>query len=137
MKLLNAMTTLLGLVRIRNRVSEKMENLEARAEILRLEWLMERRRWARLAIWSFLAAVAVFMTLLVLTLLVLACWWDTPNRVVAVLAVALFWASLSLLAVGLTVRTWQKGDQAFVVSRTQLKSDWRGLRRFLGGQSTE
>jgi uncharacterized membrane protein YqjE len=137
MKLFTAITTLLGWVRLRKQVSDKLENLEVRAEILKLEWLIERRRWAQLALWSFLAAVAVFMALLVLTLLVLACWWDSPDRVRAVQAVAVFWVAVSAVAVGLLVRTWLKVHQAFAVSRAQFRTDWQKLRRLLGGQRAE
>ena len=62
MNLLKIAMGVLGVVRLRNKVKDRVQNLEVRAEILKLEWLLERRRWAKLVMWGVLAAVAVFIT---------------------------------------------------------------------------
>jgi uncharacterized membrane protein YqjE len=134
MNLLKIAMGVLGVVRLRNKVKDRVQNLEVRAEILKLEWLLERRRWAKLVMWGVLAAVAVFITLLVLTLLVLACWWDSSDRVTVTACVAGFWVLVSAVALYVTVRTWHAGQQAFAVTRSELKSQWPKWLGSIGDQ---
>jgi len=131
-KIIHMAAGVFGVMRLKKKLNEGVQDLEIRAEILQVEWQLMLRRWILTAIWSLVAAVALFMTALVVTLLVVAFFWDTGDRLTALLGVGGFWVLLSCLAVFFGLRTARSGQPPFEVSRSLFKRQWRQWRRHLG-----
>jgi uncharacterized membrane protein YqjE len=97
-------------------------------QLLRVEWAQEKSRLLKLVMATLLGFVSVLGLLATLGILVLAIYWDTPYRILAVLAL------VALCALGMAF-AWRQcrsqaalGSNSFAASRSELAADLELLR---------
>lgn len=104
-----------------------LEHVAMRVELLSIEVQEEKARLARLAISAALVSALLIVSLVMAAILVLAVYWDTPDRVSAALALL---GAFFLLTVGSGIylaTQLQRSTTLFANSAGELKRDAEAL----------
>lgn len=123
---------MLGLDDVRARVQATvMEGalaLDDRVTLAQLEWRLQKHRLLRAAVLALLVGCLMVVALVLLSLALVLQFWDAPQRMVVVWALALGW--LAALAVAL----WSLGkvlraiNNGFALTRRELAQDWQDIK---------
>lgn len=132
---INDWLSLLGLERLRARwqaaLAEGAIALDDRATLARLEWQDTKRDLLQVLLWLLAVGGLLVVALLLLSLALLAQFWDSPQRLTVAWGLAALW----LLAwggalVGLLAALRRIG-QGFALTRRELQQDWQQVKEQL------
>ncbi|MET1116854.1 MAG: phage holin family protein [Comamonas sp.] len=104
---------------------------EDRLDLARLEWQDQKKRLISLAVLGITVAALTIVTLIVLSIALMAHFWDTPQRLTAVWSVAGTWLVIWAGLLGWMYLTLRKAGNAFALTRNELAQDWRALKERL------
>ena len=112
----------------RRLASEMAEAAEDRLALFSIEWLEEKERLQRLLVSALLVVVLSVVLLLVLSLALVAQFWDSPERMTAIWGLVLIWSAAWSFAVWVLFRALRQGRHAFASTRQELARDWAELK---------
>jgi uncharacterized membrane protein YqjE len=97
-------------------------------QLLRVEWAREKARLLKLVMATLLGFVCLLGLLVALGTLLLARYWDTPYRLLAVSALVTFYGLGVVFAWRLFSSQAALGSDSFAASRSELAADLELLR---------
>ncbi len=104
-----------------------LEHVAMRVELLSIEVQEEKARLARMAMSAALVSALLIVSLVMGAILILAIYWDTPDRVSAALALLGTFTILTLGAGIYLATQLQRSTTLFANSATELKRDAEAL----------
>lgn len=102
-----------------------------RAELARLEWQALKRRLGQLLVLAVALAGLTVVALLLLSLALIAQFWDTPQRMLVTWLVAGAWLLVWGGAFVALVSVARQAGNAFALTRRELVQDWRDIKEQL------
>ena len=114
--------------RLRALLANVLELVQVRFELLVIEAREETMRVLNMVLFGVVAVYLFSLSLVFLSLLVVAHWWDTPYRMWAVFGVAMFFAVLGGVALLLAYGRFKRGSYLFSASREEIERDQERLR---------
>lgn len=97
--------------------------VQTRLELLTVEWAEEKSRLATLLVALGLVLFFVIMAIAFASFLVVALFWDTPQRLPAMVGIVVFYVAAALIA-GLIARSKMKlKSSLFATSAAELRKD--------------
>ncbi|MEQ1517472.1 MAG: phage holin family protein, partial [Usitatibacteraceae bacterium] len=115
------------LTHIRALCGSLLEHVSMRVELLSIEVQDEKRRLVQLAISAALASALLIVTLVLLAILVLAIYWDTPQRVSAAGILAGIFSALTLGGGFYLAQQLRRSSTLFASSASELRRDAAAL----------
>ena len=112
---------------IRQLGASVLKHAAMRAELLSIEVQEEKARLIRLAISAFLLSALVIVTLVLLAILVLVCYWDTPQRVTAAVVLAGLFGALTAACYFYLAAQLKRSTTLFATSAAELRRDAEAL----------
>ena len=104
--------------------------VEDRMELAKLEWQDQKRYIRRVLALAMAVAGLTVVSMVMVSMAVLVQFWDTPYRSVAGWVVAGVWlAGLGLLVA--LLRSVQRAEDGFPLTRRELAQDWRDIKDML------
>lgn len=139
MKLLLNILSLLGLGRWTEDLSSQMQEMmiegvsaiEARSQLARYEWLEEKARLQRLAVYALLCFGLLIGVLICLSMAVVVTFWGSGYRIFVVWLVVAFWIICLLLCIARICSVMRKGRGAFKYTKQELTEDWHVIKERL------
>lgn len=104
---------------------------EDRLELAKLELLEQKSRLIRLVVLGAVLVALTIVTLTVLSIALMAHFWDTPQRLTMVWTVAGVWLVLWAGVLAWAYATLRKANNPFALTRNELVQDWRALKERL------
>ncbi|MEP7155909.1 MAG: phage holin family protein [Betaproteobacteria bacterium] len=111
------------LTHIKDLGASLLEHVAMRVELLSIEVQEEKSRLVRLAVSAALVSALVIVSLVMLGILVLAIYWDTPNRVTAAATLAGAFVVLTIGSVFYVKAQLGKPTTLFEASAKELRLD--------------
>ena len=112
---------------IRQLAASVLKHAAMRAELLSIEVQEEKARLIRLAISAFLLSALVIVSLVMLAILVLVCYWDTPQRVTAAVVLASMFVALTAACYFYLAAQLKRSTTLFATSAAELRRDAEAL----------
>lgn len=100
-------------------------------QLARLEWAIEKARWARIAVAGLLAFASALCLLLVIGAIALLWAWQTPYRAGVCVAVVLGYAVLLMLCLRSLQSSIRAGAESFSATRVEIAADIAMLKASL------
>lgn len=104
-----------------------LEHVAMRVELLSIEVQDEKRRLVQLAIIAALASALLIVTLVLLAILVLSIYWDTPQRVTVAMSLTGIFAALALGGGFYLAQQLRRSSKLFAASASELRLDAASL----------
>ncbi len=115
------------LTHIRQLGASVLDHVAMRVELLSIEVQEEKARLVRLAMSAALVSALLIVSLVMAAILVLAIYWDTPNRVTAALWLAGSFGVLTIGGVFYVVSQLGRTSTLFATSAGELRRDAEAL----------
>lgn len=113
---------------LRSAAGALLSQASVHGQLLRLEWAEEKNRLLRMLVAVLLGFACLLCTLLFLGALVLAGFWETPYRMLAVISLVAVYGTATALAWRRFQSQSALSDQSFAASREELAADLALLR---------
>lgn len=104
-----------------------LKHAAMRAELLSIEVQEEKARLIQLAISAALVSALLIISLVLMAIVVLACYWDTPDRVSAALALAGTFGALTVACGFYLAAQLRRSTTLFSSSASELRRDAAAL----------
>lgn len=104
---------------------------EDRLELAHLEWQIQKLRLRQLLVLTIAVAGLTVVALILLSLALMAQFWDTPQRLTVAWSVAAVWLLLWGGALAALVSIARQTGNAFALTRRELAQDWRSIKEQL------
>ena len=104
-----------------------LKHAAMRVELLSIEVQEEKARLIQLAISAALVSALLIISLVLMAIVVLACYWDTPNRVSAALALAVTFCALTAACGFYLAAQLRRSTTLFSTSANELRRDAEAL----------
>lgn len=111
------------LLHIRQLGASMLQHVAMRVELLSIEVQEEKARLIRLAVSAALVSALLIISLVMVAILILAAYWDTPNRVPAALWLAGTFGALTIGGGFYVASQLQRTTTLFATSVSELRSD--------------
>lgn len=105
--------------------------VEDRMELAKLEWQDQKRYIRRVLVLAMAVAGLTVVSMVMLSMAVLVQFWDTPHRNAAGWAVAFVWLTAWLGLLVALLRSLQRAEGGFPLTRRELAQDWRDIKDLL------
>ena len=105
--------------------------VEDRMELAKLEWQEQKRYIRRVLVLAMAVAGLTVVSMVMVSMAVLVQFWDTPYRSVAGWVVAGFWLAAWLGLLVALLRSVQRAEDGFPLTRRELAQDWRDIKDML------
>lgn len=127
--------SLLGLDALRARwqaaVIEGAIAFDDRVALARLEWRDEKRHLLRALLLTLAVGGLTVVALLLLSLALLAQFWDTPQRMAVAWGLAVVWLLAWGAALAALLSVLRQVGQGFALTRRELAQDWQSCKERL------
>ena len=104
-----------------------LKHAAMRVELLSIEVQEEKARLVQLAISAALVSALLIISLVLMAIVVLACYWDTPDRVSAALALAGTFGALTAACGFYLAAQLRRSTTLFSTSASELRRDAAAL----------
>lgn len=104
-----------------------LKHAAMRVELLSIEVQEEKARLIQLAISAALVSTLLIISLVLMAIVVLACYWDTPDRVSAALALAGTFGALTVACGFYLAAQLRRSTTLFSTSASELRRDAAAL----------
>lgn len=132
---INDWLSLLGLERLRARwqavLAEGAIALDDRAALARLEWVDYKRHLLQALLLVLAVGGLLVVALLLLSLALLAQFWDSPQRLTVAWGLAALWLLAWGGALVALLGTLRRIGQGFALTRRELHQDWQDIKEQL------
>lgn len=129
---INDWLALLGLERLRARwqaaLAEGTIALDDRATLARLEGVDYKRHLLQALLWTLAVGGLLVVALLLLSLALLAQFWDSPQRLTVAWGLAALWLLAWGGALVALLAALRRLGQGFALTRHELQQDWQNLK---------
>ena len=105
--------------------------VEDRMELAKLEWQDQKRYIRRILVLAMAVAGLTVVSMVMVSMAVLVQFWDTPYRSVAGWVVAGVWLAAWLGLLVALLRSVQRAQDGFPLTRRELAQDWRDIKDML------
>lgn len=105
--------------------------VEDRMELAKLEWQDQKRYIRRVLVLAMAVAGLTVVSMVMVSMAVLIQFWDTPYRSVAAWVVAGVWLAAWLGLLVALLRSVQRAEDGFPLTRRELAQDWRDIKDML------
>ena len=102
--------------------------VEDRMELAKLEWQDQKRYIRRVLALAMAVAGLTVVSMVMVSMAVLVQFWDTPYRSVAGWVVAGGWLAAWLGLLVAMLRSVQRAEDGFPLTRRELAQDWRDIK---------
>lgn len=118
--------------RCQSAMTEGAAALEDRVALARLEWRSQRQWLLHAFLLTVVVGVFLVVALLVVSLAVLAQFWDTPQRVSVAWWLAVFWLLSWGGALWALLVALRRVGNGFALTRRELAQDWHDIQEMRG-----
>ena len=105
--------------------------VEDRMELAKLEWQDQKRYIRRVLVLAMAVAGLTVVCMIMVSMAVLIQFWDTPYRSGAGWVVAGGWLAAWLGLLVALLRSVQRAEDGFPLTRRELAQDWRDIKDML------